>query len=83
MTQFSKIALHPIIKKEKKETKFHKFVNENIIVSDSISATPQDYDRVILVGNDSYYGDVFICYNEKDTDDFTIVFGEAGDEFKQ
>ena len=40
---------------------------------------PKDYIHVLHLGWDKAYGDVFKCWNE-DLEDFTLLFGELGDE---
>ena len=66
--------------KEVKETKFKKIVNEGLEIETSRTST-QFWDNVLHIGFDEDYGDVFKCWQNKTKNNFTIAFGEKGDEF--
>lgn len=51
----------------------------NIVETDTL---PEEYENVMLLWKDKYYGDVFRCWDD-DPSDSTIYFGTAGDGFNQ
>jgi hypothetical protein len=66
-------------KKDVKKTVFNRKVS-----MDSVSETvalPVDFDNVEFIRNSVVYGDIFFAWYEEDENDFTIFFGERGDEF--
>jgi len=65
-------------KKEAKKTVFYKIVRTDSI--ESRVTSPYVCKNVMLIGRDLQYGDVFKCLGNN-SDDFTLYFGEAGDEF--
>ena len=83
MTKFRSVDLTNIIEKaknSKKKTVFKKFIGGGFEVRNA-TTFPDKYGSVIHIGHDNFYGDVFIAYSSN-PNDFTIFFGEAGDEFK-
>ena len=69
--------------KEGKKTVFTKAVMKNLTINGTISQ-PDDFDNILHIGFDKYYGDVFKCWCNKDNvNEFIIYFGTAGDEFKK
>lgn len=64
-------------KKEFKPTVFTHAINEEKIIEETID-NPNEYNSVIWLGKDKYYGDVFKAWN--DIKNFTIFFGVKGDE---
>lgn len=66
-------------KKEKKETVFTHFINSHKEI-EKISYFATDFENVMLICRDKYYGDVFKAW-DNDPNIFTIFFGIAGDEF--
>lgn len=77
MTKF--MTLSPIHRDGIKETVFKKVViydgktQESLIPAD-------EWDNVMFIGHDRFYGDVFKTWDEG-SDDFTLYFGKKGDEF--
>ena len=65
---------------ETKETVFKNIINTEFEIVDTM-LTPRNFDNVLHIGKDMYYGDVFKCWHSK-SDVFYIIFGTAGDEFK-
>ena len=80
MTKFNKKFGE--VKKESRQTVFKKSVRRDFTIT-STTNRPSDFDNVNWVGHDKSYGDVFICYNNGNENDFIIFFGTAGDEFNQ
>ncbi len=76
MTKFSTLDNK---KKEVKKTVF-KITLGTDLQGLKTELTPYDYKNVLHLGYDIYYKDVFKCWNN-DPNDFTIYFGEKGDEF--
>lgn len=66
--------------KEPKKTVFKNVINTELEIVDTM-LTPGNFDNVLHIGKDMYYGDVFKCWHSK-SDVFYIFFGTAGDEFK-
>ena len=69
-----------IDKQETKKTIFKKCVSSTLEIFSTVYK-PCDFENVLFIGNDKYYGDVFKAWN--DERDFYILFGTAGDEFKK
>ena len=67
-------------KKESKKTVFKKVVNEELEIEISNVST-EFWDNVLHIGFDEDYGDVFKCWDNSTENNFTIAFGEKGDEF--
>ena len=80
MTSFRSIDLGSTGKKSKKKTTFSKLITEDFKVIEA-NVAANEYDNIVHLGVDKVYGDVFIAY-DSNPHDFTIFFGEAGDEFK-
>ena len=81
MTSFRRINLEKEANNSKpKQTKFHSYIDENYMIKKSDGIYPEDHKVVIHIGYDEVYDDVFIAYD--DPSNFTIYFGEAGDEFE-
>ncbi len=82
MTNFRRINLEEEIEIIKpKGTIFYNSVNSQLEITTAV-LSPEEYENVIHIGEDINYGDVFIAYDD-DPNDFTVFFGEAGDEFKE
>ena len=82
-TNFFTLEVEETEKKEpkKKKTVFTHYINAyKEIKKPSTMAT--DFENVLLIGRDKYYGDVFKVW-DNDPNDFAIYFGEAGDEFEK
>jgi hypothetical protein len=81
MTKFARINLTEKPKTvEIKKTVFKKGIT---IEKDIVKAvlTPNIFDKVILLPKSDRYGDVFIAFDNSCPKNYTIYFGEAGDEF--
>lgn len=81
MTNFIKMPPIGDGKKEPKKTVFNQSVRDNFTVAPAIDQ-PNEYKNVMFIRHDVDYGDVFIAWDDN-PNDFTILFGEAGDEFNQ
>jgi hypothetical protein len=68
-------------KQEPKKTVFEKQVNGCLAIDNALWR-PDEFKNVLYLGNDKYYGDVFKAWNDN-KNDFFILFGTAGDEFKK
>lgn len=66
-------------KKEGKKTVFNYIVGGTLEIEGAY-LQPSDYNNVLFLGHDNQYGDVFRAWNNYD-EEFTICFGEKGDEF--
>ena len=66
--------------KKKKETTFTHAVDCRLEIFET-AATPDKFENALHLGKDRFYGDVFKCWNKGYENDFTIFFGEKGDEF--
>lgn len=71
-----------------KQTRFNYMVNISYEVNEPFPFkvektfdTPSGHDYTLYLGKDKFYGDVFKCWNEGEEDNFTLYFGEKGDEF--
>ena len=81
MTIFRKIDLKKLGDEgTSKKTKFTKVVINSYDVEET-NTSPSEYENVVHIGRDRVYGDVFIAYDDN-PNNFTIFFGEAGDEFE-
>jgi len=78
MTQYS--TLGKSIKGKK--TTFIKGLRDDLCVIESVNK-PTNFDHVLFLGHDFYYGDVFKAWDDGHGDDYTIFFGVAGEEFNQ
>ena len=67
-------------KKVKKETVFTKIINSNISIEKATTIKPTDFLNILHIGADRCYGDVFMAWDD-DKENFTLLFGEKGDEF--
>lgn len=81
MTNFIKMPPIGEGKKEPKKTVFNKSVRDNFTVAQTVDQ-PYEYENVMFIRHDENYGDVFIAWDDN-PNDFTLLFGEAGDEFNQ
>ena len=80
MTKFK--VLQDDNSKEEKKTVFNHIVSHNGLTDYEVALTkPEEWDNVLHLGFDSIYGDVFKVWNDTDNSDFTLYFGEKGDEF--
>lgn len=76
MTEYT--TLEPA--KKAKKTVFKKFLTSTLEIKDA-KYHPKDYDKVLYIGNNTFYGDVFKAWLDNNEEEFTIYFGEKGDEF--
>lgn len=65
-------------KEGKKKTVFNKFVGHDNVYEAKIP--PQAYDNVLFICNKKLYGDVFLAWDDDDSEG-SLYFGEKGDEF--
>jgi hypothetical protein len=77
MTKYSTIET-----RVKKQTIFKKFISADMNVKDA-ALSPNIYNNVVFIGHNKCYGDVFKVYDDGDENNYTLYFGEAGDEFNQ
>lgn len=86
MTNFIKMPpIGEVEKKKPKKTGFTHIVypkDFGTIKLEISKHSPCNFENILHVGKDLYYGDVFKCWNLNE-DVFYIAFGEAGDEFNQ
>jgi len=59
---------------------FRKKIGENTVISPTMSR-PESYDNVEFIRHDKIYGDIFFAWGNAEEDNFTIFFGERGNEF--
>lgn len=67
------------IKKEKEKTVFKQVINSSLKPVET-KLEPSAWKNILHLGYDKDYGDVFKCW-DNGSDNFTIAFGEKGDEF--
>ena len=82
MTKFMK--LKPMeVSTDKKETRFAYVVvpKERTLSIQATLFTPSDFDNVLWIGHNHWYGDVFKVWSDVDPIKFNIFFGTKGDEF--
>lgn len=63
-----------------KQTVFNQALYNNLQTNPT-NDTPSDWEYVLFIGHDTQYGDVFKVWNNDEEDNFTLMFGEKGDEF--
>ena len=66
----------------KKQTTFTHYINEDKEIQKTTLCKPSDWNNILHIGTDKYYGDVFKAWDNGKENDFTIFFGEKGDEFE-
>lgn len=66
----------------KKQTKFTHYLNISRTVKETLTDNPSKWNNVLHIGTDKYYGDVFKVWDNGEENNFTIFFGEKGDEFE-
>jgi len=76
MTKFH--TLENKSKPEGKKTVFLKFVDVDKVRDPNID--PSAYKNVMFLYHDTYYGDVFLAWNDS-LEERNIYFGTKGDEF--
>lgn len=79
MTKFIDGSKRNELKKEKRKTIFTRFVTSGLCVNKTIMK-PSDYNNVEFLFNDKVYGDVFKAWNNINSDNVTLFFGNKGDE---
>lgn len=70
-------------KEPKNKTVFKNFLSKGLVMSDGEDKClqPADYDNVMYIGYNNYYGDVFKAWNNGDITEYVLYFGTKGDEF--
>ena len=63
-----------------KETRFDWALDRDLS-RNKAGMQPSHFDYVEFVGHDVYYGDVFKAWDDGEENNFTLIFGEKGDEF--
>ena len=66
---------------EKKQTVFTHYVDDEGIIRKCSNGYKVDYDNILYIGTDKYYGDTFKCWDDGSENDFVINFGVRGDKF--
>ena len=66
----------------KKQTKFTHYVDSDKEIQSNETDDPSKWDNCLHIGTDEYYGDVFKVWDDGKENNFTIYFGEKGDEFE-